>query len=143
MSIFIKTVSYTHLYDDAGCITTLPQDYYQTLQRLGIQAKVFNPIKPRLAMQMNNRDHRKILVIDGKVGMTGGINLADEYINKKERFGHWKDCSVMIRGEAVWNLTLMFLQFWNYDEKEKDDVFSYKPDFKEFEHCLLYTSRCV
>ncbi len=61
---------------------------------------------------------------------TGGINLADEYINQKERFGHWKDCSVMIRGEAVWNLTLMFLQFWNYDEKEKDDVFSYKPDFK-------------
>lgn len=122
------------MYDDAGCITTLPQDYYLTLRRLGIQAKVFNPIKPRLAMQMNNRDHRKILVIDGKVGMTGGINLADEYINQKERFGHWKDCSVMIRGEAVWNLTLMFLQFWNYDEKEKDDVFSYKPDFKVFEN---------
>ena len=122
------------MYDDAGCITTLPQDYYLTLRRLGIQAKVFNPIKPRLAMQMNNRDHRKILVIDGKVGMAGGINLADEYINQKERFGHWKDCSVMIRGEAVWNLTLMFLQFWNYDEKEKDDVFSYKPDFKVFEN---------
>ena len=67
------------MYDDAGCITTLPQDYYLTLRRLGIQAKVFNPIKPRLAMQMNNPDHRKILVIDGKVGMTGGINLADEY----------------------------------------------------------------
>ena len=76
-----KGVEVRVMYDDAGCITTLPQDYYQTLQRLGIQAKVFNPIKPRLAMQMNNRDHRKILVIDGKVGMTGGINLADEYIN--------------------------------------------------------------
>lgn len=120
------------LYDDAGCITTLPSDYYMTLRRLGIKAKVFNPIKPRLAMQMNNRDHRKILVIDGKVGMTGGINLADEYINAKERFGHWKDCSVMIKGEAVWNLTLMFLQFWNYDEQEKDDVFRYKCDFDEF-----------
>lgn len=120
------------LYDDAGCITTLSQDYYKVLNRLGIKAKVFNPIRPRLAMQMNNRDHRKILVIDGKVGMTGGINLADEYINKKERFGHWKDCSVMLKGEAVWNLTLMFLQFWNYDEKVKDDVFNFKPEFHEF-----------
>ena len=84
-------------------------------------------------MQMKNRDHRKILVIDGKVGMTGGINLADEYINKKERFGHWKDCSIMIKGEAVWSLTLMFLQFWNYDEKNPDtDVFAFKPDFDEF-----------
>lgn len=121
------------LYDDAGCITTLSPDYYKILNRLGIKAKVFNPIKPRLAMQMNNRDHRKILVIDGKVGMTGGINLADEYINKKERFGHWKDCSVMIKGEAVWNLTLMFLQFWDYDEPIKDDVFQFKPSFDEFE----------
>lgn len=120
------------LYDDAGCITTLSQDYYKVLNRLGIKAKVFNLIRPMLAMQMNNRDHRKILVIDGKVGMTGGINLADEYINKKERFGHWKDCSVMLKGEAVWNLTLMFLQFWNYDEKIKDDVFNFKPSFQEF-----------
>lgn len=120
------------LYDDAGCITTLSQDYHKVLNRLGIKAKVFNPIRPRLAMQMNNRDHRKILVIDGKVGMTGGINLADEYINKKERFGHWKDCSVMLKGEAVWNLTVMFLQFWNYDEKVKDDVFQFKPEFHEF-----------
>lgn len=120
------------LYDDAGCITTLPSDYYVTLRRLGIKAKVFNPIKPRLAVQMNNRDHRKIFIVDGKIGMTGGINLADEYINAVERFGHWKDCSVMIKGEAVWNLTLMFLQFWNYDEKEKEDVFLFKADFEEF-----------
>lgn len=122
------------LYDDAGCITTLPSDYYLSLRRLGIKAKVFNPIKPRLAMQMNNRDHRKIFIVDGKVGMTGGINLADEYINAVERFGHWKDCSVMIKGEAVWNLTLMFLQFWNFDEDVKDDVFDFKADFEEFEN---------
>ena len=119
------------LYDDAGCITTLIPDYYKVLQGLGIKAKVFNPIKPRLAMQMNNRDHRKILVIDGKVGMTGGINLADEYINKKERFGHWKDCAVMLKGEAVWNFTLMFLQFWNYDEMIKDDFLKFKPEASE------------
>ncbi|MEG0469183.1 MAG: phospholipase D-like domain-containing protein, partial [Longicatena sp.] len=120
------------MYDDFGCITYLPTDYYKILLNLGIKAKVFNPIKPRLAIQMNNRDHRKILVVDGKVAMTGGVNLADEYINRKKRFGHWKDCSVMIKGEAVWNFTLMFLQFWNYDEKEKDDVYTYKADVKEF-----------
>ena len=80
---------------------------------------------------MNNRDHRKILVIDGKVAMTGGINLADEYINEKERFGHWKDTSVMIKGEAVWNFTLMFLQFWNYDEEVRDNVYDYKASEEE------------
>ncbi len=122
------------LYDDAGCFTKLPSNYYQVLQEYGIKAKVFNPIKPRLAMQMNNRDHRKILVIDGKVGMTGGINLADEYINKVDKFGHWKDCGVMLKGEAVWNLTMMFLQFWNYDETIKDDVIQFKCDSKEFEN---------
>lgn len=122
------------LYDDFGCIAYLPNEYYKVLRGLGIKAKVFNPIRPRLAVQMNNRDHRKILVIDGMVGMTGGINLADEYINKVERFGHWKDCSVMLRGEAVWNFTLMFLQFWNYDEKIKDNVFTYKVDISAFAH---------
>lgn len=114
------------MYDDAGCIATLPTDYDKRLCRLGIKTKVFNPIRPRLAMQMNNRDHRKILIIDGIVGMTGGINLADEYINEYERFGHWKDCAVMIKGEAVWSFTLMFLQFWNYDEPIKEDFFLYK-----------------
>lgn len=122
------------LYDDAGCMGKLPDHYDQKLRRFGIACKVFNPIHPRLAMQMNNRDHRKILVIDGVVGMTGGINLADEYINVVERFGHWKDCSVMIKGEAVWSLTLMFLQFWNYDEEVKDDFFKYKADDTLFEH---------
>lgn len=114
------------MYDDAGCISTLPQDYHKKMMKLGIKTKVFNPIRPRLAMQMNNRDHRKILVIDGIVGMTGGINLADEYINKHERFGHWKDCAVMIKGEAVWSFTIMFLQFWNYDEALKEDFFLFK-----------------
>jgi len=114
------------MYDDAGCIGKLPEHYNVKMRRLGIACKVFNPLRPRLAMQMNNRDHRKILVIDGKVAMTGGINLADEYINVKQRFGHWKDCSVMIKGEAVWSFTLMFLRFWNYDEEVKDDFFRYK-----------------
>lgn len=117
------------MYDDAGCIGKLSDHYDEKMRRLGIKCKVFNPFRPRLAMQMNNRDHRKILVIDGKVGMTGGVNLADEYINVKERFGHWKDCAVMLKGEAVWSLTMMFLQFWNYDEKVKDDFYQYRaPD---------------
>lgn len=114
------------LYDDVGCIRTLPADYCKKLKAYGIKAKPFNPLKPHLAIQMNNRDHRKILIIDGKAAMTGGINLADEYINKKERFGHWKDCSVMLYGEAVWSFTLMFLQFWNYDETIKDDYLLFK-----------------
>ena len=116
------------LYDDAGCIFKLPKDYDKTLRTFGIQTKVFNPIEPRLAMQMNNRDHRKIVVIDGVVGYTGGINLADEYINVSSPFGHWKDVGVMLKGAAVWNFTLMFLQFWNYDETIKDDYLAYAPD---------------
>ncbi len=121
------------LYDDVGCIGKLPPHYEEKMRRLGIACKSFNPLRPRLAMQMNNRDHRKILVIDGEIGMTGGINLADEYINVIERFGHWKDSSVMLKGEAVWSLTLMFLQFWNYDEVNKDDFFQYKADRSCFE----------
>ena len=109
------------IYDDAGCITTLPPDYCKTLRRYGIKAKLFNPIEPHLAMQMNNRDHRKIAVIDGLCAFTGGVNLADEYINRYERFGHWKDMAVMIRGEAVATFTAIFLQFWNFDEQENSD----------------------
>ncbi len=120
------------MYDDAGCIPKLEPDYYQKIQALGIKCKVFNPIQAKLAIQMNNRDHRKIVVIDGKVGFTGGINLADEYMNIKEVYGHWKDCSIMLRGEAVWNFTLMFLQFWNYDEPVSDYYLDYKADPSAF-----------
>lgn len=109
------------IYDDAGCITTLPPRYHETLRRYGIKAKVFNPIEPHLAMQMNNRDHRKIVVIDGEVAFTGGVNLADEYINRYERFGHWKDMAVMVKGAAVQTFTVLFLQFWNFDEPIKSD----------------------
>ncbi|MEG0177066.1 cardiolipin synthase [Anaerorhabdus sp.] len=114
------------LYDDAGCVNTLPANYKKILESKGIECGVFNPLKARLVIQMNNRDHRKICVIDNNVGFVGGINLADEYINKKVRFGHWKDTAVMIKGEAVWSLTIMFLQFWNYVKKQKNI------DFNEF-----------
>ncbi len=100
------------MYDDLGSIGTLPGNYYKTLQKYGIKCLAFNRFKPIVNVKMNNRDHRKILVIDGHTGFTGGINLADEYINKVVRFGHWKDNAIMIKGQAVYGLTTLFLSNW-------------------------------
>ena len=102
------------IYDDFGCVTTLPEKYYQQMRQWGIQCVRFNPLYPVMSVIMNNRDHRKILVSDGKVGFTGGINLADEYINKVERFGYWKDTGIRLEGEGVWSFTIMFLEMWDY-----------------------------
>lgn len=101
------------IYDDFGCLALLPYGYDKELEKIGIKCIPFNPVIPILSVAMNNRDHRKITVIDGHTAFTGGINLADEYINEKERFGHWKDTGVMIKGEAAWSFTVMFLQMWN------------------------------
>lgn len=100
------------LYDDFGCLTTLPHNYDRFLRSHGIKCQVFNVFRPVLNIIQNNRDHRKLCIIDGWTGFTGGINLADEYINQKERFGHWKDTAVMLKGDAVWNMTAMFLYMW-------------------------------
>lgn len=100
------------LYDDVGSISTIPTFYPSKLKKYGIKCVAYNRFKPFVNVKLNNRDHRKILVIDGKVGFTGGINLADEYVNKKVRFGYWKDNSIMIKGEAVHNLTQLFLANW-------------------------------
>lgn len=100
------------IYDGFGCLTTLPHKYYEELRKKGIACQVFNPFRPILNIIQNNRDHRKLCIIDGWVGFTGGINLSDEYINQKERFGHWKDTAIMLKGEAVWNMTVMFLHMW-------------------------------
>jgi cardiolipin synthase len=104
------------MYDDLGCFMSLPPHYKQHLERRGIKCVVFNPFKPILSSLQNNRDHRKIISIDGKIAFTGGLNLADEYINAYERFGHWKDAAIMLSGEAAWSLTLIFLQMWNLEE---------------------------
>ena len=108
------------LYDDFGCMFTLPRDYNETLMQKGIQCRVFNRLMPVMSLRLNNRDHRKLLIIDGKAGFTGGINLADEYINVRERFGHWKDSAILLEGDAVWSMTVMFLTMWdniaNWDE---------------------------
>lgn len=106
------------MYDGFNTLTYLPVHYPQSLEKLGIRCKVFSPIRPIFSTAYNNRDHRKVLVIDGHTGFTGGINLSDEYINRKRRFGHWKDAAVMLKGEAVQGLTQMFLQMWNMDEPE-------------------------
>lgn len=115
------------IYDDVGCVSTLPPKYYKKLQLKGIKCAAFNPFMPVISVVMNNRDHRKIFVVDGKVGFTGGINLADEYINKIQRFGYWKDTGIRIEGEGVWNLTTMFLEMWNYIVHSSEDYAMFKP----------------
>ncbi len=106
------------MYDGMGCLNLLPHDYPKQLRKKGILCYDFGPVRPFLSTFQNNRDHRKIVVIDGHTAFTGGINLADEYINVKERFGYWKDVAVMLKGDAVQNFTMMFLQLWNIREKK-------------------------
>lgn len=114
------------IYDDLGCINDLPNKYYKILQSKGIHCACFNPFRPFLSIIMNNRDHRKILVIDGKVAYTGGVNLADEYINEIERFGYWKDAGVRLTGDCVWSFTTMFLQMWSFITKGSEDFSRFK-----------------
>jgi len=101
------------MYDGMCEMSTLPADYFKLLRAKGIHAQAFSPIVPIVSSHYNYRDHRKILVIDGKVAFNGGVNLADEYINRIERFGHWKDTAVMLKGPAARSFALMFLQMWN------------------------------
>lgn len=110
------------MYDGMCEMSTLTHDYPVRMEKLGIKCKAFSPITPFLSTYYNYRDHRKILVIDGKIAFTGGINFADEYINRRERFGHWKDAAIMLRGEAVSSFTLMFLQMWNISEKSLNGI---------------------
>ena len=116
------------IYDDFGCITTLPGHFYRQMRELGIKCVAFNPMRPIMSIIMNNRDHRKIFVVDGTVGYTGGLNLADEYINEKERFGYWKDTGLRLCGDAVWSFTVMFLEMWNYINHSSEDYMAYHPD---------------
>lgn len=113
------------MYDGMCCMMLLPYHYPQALEKKGIRCKMFSPIKPTLSTHQNNRDHRKICVIDGHTAFTGGINLADEYINAVERFGHWKDTAVMLQGEGVQSFTMMFLQMWNITERQKENYGKY------------------
>ena len=115
------------MYDDVGCVDLLPYKYYKELERFGIMAMPFNPIKPFVSTAWNNRDHRKVVVIDGHTAYTGGLNLSDEYINKVERFGYWKDAGLKVTGDAVWNFTVMFLQVWNAIRKTDEGYGAFLP----------------
>ena len=118
------------MYDSIGSVGLVPPGFVQQLQNKGINAVEFNKLTNIFSSRFNNRDHRKICVIDGNVGFTGGINLADEYINHIERFGYWKDTAVMIRGDAVRNMTLAFLSLWEYSTKKDYDYEKYMPSLK-------------
>ena len=111
------------MYDGTCTVSLLPPNYPKKLEQEGIACRVFSPIRPALSTHQNNRDHRKIVVIDGKVAFTGGINLADEYVNRKIRFGHWKDTAIMLEGDAVRSFTLMFLEMLNVAKSEKVEEF--------------------
>ena len=117
------------IYDDFGSLLGLPSDFVVQMERAHIRCIPFNPVVPLLSLVMNHRDHRKIVVIDGKVAYTGGINLADEYINAITRFGYWKDAGLRIEGAAVWNFTVMFLDFWNAFRPFEQDYSAFRPQF--------------
>lgn len=109
------------LYDDFGCLTRLPDDFVEQCEDVGIKALKFNPVSPILSMVYNTRNHRKFVIVDGQVSYTGGLNLADEYINKIERFGYWKDNMVRMDGQATWSTTILFLKIWNAFYHQKDE----------------------
>ena len=126
------------MYDGMCSLSLLPYNYPDFIKEKGIKCKMFSPIKPVLSTAQNNRDHRKILVIDGKVAFNGGINLGDEYINRIEKYGHWKDTAIMLTGDAVKSFTLMFLQMWNINEKNHDDFEKYISIEKEEQNSIGY-----
>ena len=101
------------IYDDYGCVALLPRKYHVLLNEKGIKTKKYARLTPFLSTHLNNRDHRKMIIVDGKTAMSGGINLCDEYINEYEKYGHWKDNGFILKGDAVYNYTLMFLQMWH------------------------------
>ncbi|MDO4717327.1 MAG: cardiolipin synthase [Propionibacteriaceae bacterium] len=114
------------LYDDVGSHFTIPRRFHQTLTEAGIKVHAINPLRPRLSLRYNHRDHRKILVIDGRIGFTGGINIGDEYINEVEVYGHWKDNMVRLEGPAAWSLAVMFFTAWD-TKASPTPLESYRP----------------
>ena len=128
------------LYDDVGSIGFIDSVFVKRMEALGIKCRVFNPLVPVLNMIMNSRDHRKLTVIDGKVGFTGGYNLADKYFNLENPYGHWKDTGGKLTGDAVRSLTVTFLELWAAMSKEEmEDVTRFFPEiiYEASEKCLV------
>lgn len=126
------------IYDDMGCSFTLPPRYNKTLEEMGIQCGVFRPVVPVLSSTFNNRSHRKCTVIDGLVAFTGGVNIADEYINRIEVFGHWKDTAVMLKGDAAWGMAVQFISQWDYIRGEINPYTDYRPKERYQSECNGY-----
>ena len=128
------------IYDSLGSMFLLPEGYYKTLESKGIKCMEFNKFRPAMSSNQNNRDHRKICVIDGLYAFTGGINIADEYINAFDRCGHWKDNGVLVEGEAVESFTHMFLQTWNalYGKEDNKDYLKKVPLKKDNSFVMPY-----
>ncbi len=125
------------IYDDIGSMFKVPTNYAEMLEKEGIPCICFNRFRPVLDVAQNNRTHRKIAVIDGRVAFTGGINLADEYINATHPFGHWKDTGVLFEGRAVQNMTALFLQTWAL-KREEADTARYLSDAPSGKPCLCF-----
>ena len=115
------------MYDDIGCMKTISPRYDRMLNAEGIRCRRFSPVSPRVSTAHNNRDHRKILVVDGKIAYTGGVNIADEYINAKKRFGHWKDGGIRVEGDAAVGFLKLFLSLWDLNESQLSDIKNYVP----------------
>lgn len=123
------------IFDDIGSLKTLPYKYNRLLEKHGIKCVVFNPIVPILSLIHNNRDHKKIAIIDGQIAYTGGLNIADEYVNLKKRFGEWKDTGIKIVGDSAKSFILMFLESWHYfrDSSEECSIYlNVPPIIKDF-----------
>ena len=115
------------IYDDFGSLLGLPKDFVVRMERHHIRCIPFNPVVPLVSVVMNHRDHRKIVVVDGSVAYTGGVNLADEYINAEKRFGYWKDAAIRLEGAAAWNFTVTFLNVWNAFRPSETDYAPFAP----------------
>ena len=120
------------MYDDFGCLLTLPRRYDGYLRSLGIRSQVYNRFNTILSPRPNNRDHRKLCIVDGKYGFCGGINFADEYINRRVRFGYWKDAAVLLRGPGVWGMTVQYLSVWDFCAGEREALSPFVPKTWDF-----------
>ncbi|MGI6203617.1 MAG: cardiolipin synthase [Eubacteriales bacterium] len=116
------------IYDDMGCFMSVPGNFDKKLRQKGIKCVKFNPFRPFWSTLQNNRDHRKIVVVDGKVALTGGFNFGDEYVGRIRRFGHWKDAGILLRGDAAWSFTVFFLDMWNGSLRTVENIELFRPD---------------
>jgi cardiolipin synthase len=110
------------IYDEVGSLFTLPAHYDKELRSLGIKCHIFNSSSSLFSTESTNRDHRKIVLVDGEAAFTGGFNLSDEYINVITKYGYWKDSVIRVKGDAVWNFTVMFLSTWDYLDDTTEDA---------------------